>query len=246
MLAKRNNIKNFCSGILILVALAAGSASAQYADKNFGITFFGSYTTSAKLFLYPYSSDDILRNTSFPIEDIFNGGFDFRYRFSSRMIAGLSVEYIRGIATGRNLTVLSSGGTMTIEVEDGFSVAPVELNLYYLLPFSTETFKFMMGGGAGIYFGNHLRNFSDVSVTNSNRKFSYGIQVSVEMDYLISEFLAVRTGMKFRDPQFTLESKYNKRQADYQGIIITIPNEKFDSKVNIDGVTFSLGLVYLF
>ena len=52
--------------------------------------------------------------------------------------------------------------------------------------------------------------------------------------------------MKFRDPQFTVKSKYSTEQFIYNGEILRPPHESFDSKINIDGVTFVLGAAFLF
>jgi hypothetical protein len=66
------------------------------------------------------------------------------------------------------------------------------------------------------------------------------------MDYVINNFMAVRTEMKFRDPQFTVKNRYTKKFANYHGEVFRIPQEFFDSKINVDGVTFILGAVFLF
>ncbi len=52
--------------------------------------------------------------------------------------------------------------------------------------------------------------------------------------------------MKFRDPQFTVKSKYSKKEVNYNGNIIRIAQDTFDSKINVDGVTFILGLAFHF
>ncbi|MBU1961346.1 MAG: hypothetical protein KJ675_09065, partial [Gammaproteobacteria bacterium] len=68
------------------------------------------------------------------------------------------------------------------EVEDGFRVIPVELTAYYLFPFSTDQFFFMMGGGLGYYRGEFTRKFSDVDLSIQQRQFAIGIHVSASMD----------------------------------------------------------------
>jgi hypothetical protein len=103
-----------------------------------------------------------------------------------------------------------------------------------------------MGGGAGYYIGSHIRKFGDADVSNAERKTAYGIHVSISMDYLIKDFISVRSEMKFRDPQFTVKSKYNKKEVNYDGYVIRLAQETFDSKINLDGVTFILGLVFHF
>ena len=236
-------MKSIISAILIF--FLSSSAFAQF-NKTFGVSVNAVYNTSARIYLSPNSSDIILRNNSFIIENIFNPSFDFRYKFSESIIFGINTEYMTTTSIGPNLTVFLGNSTVTIDVEDGFKLIPLELTGYYLLPFSTEQFKFLMGGGMGYYIGSHVRKFGDVEVSNAERKAAYGIHVSISMDYLIKDFISVRGEMKFRDPQFTVKSKYSKKEVNYNGNIIRLAQDSFDSKINVDGVTFVMGLAFHF
>jgi hypothetical protein len=66
------------------------------------------------------------------------------------------------------------------------------------------------------------------------------------MDYMPLEFFSIRFEMKFRDPQYNVTSKYNKTTVIYQGEEIHLPDDAFETKINVDGVTFSLGCVFHF
>ncbi len=230
---------------IIIILIFYSTTFAQF-NKSFGISINAVYNTSARIFLSPNSSDLFLRNNSFPVENIFNPGVDLRYRLAESIILGLNIEYMTSSAIGPNLTVFLGNSTVTINVEDGFQLVPVELSGYYLLPFSTEQFKFLMGGGLGYYIGSHIRKFGDVEVSNAGRKAAYGIHVSISMDYLVKEFISIHGEMKFRDPQFSVKSKYSKNQVNYNGNSIRLAQDSFDSKINVDGVTFVLGLAFYF
>jgi len=220
-------------------------AYAQF-NGTYGVSVNAVYNTSASIYLSPNSSDIFLRNNSFLIENFFNPSIDFRYRLSESIIVGFNTEYMVTFSTGPNLTVFLGNSTVTIDVEDGFRLFPLELSAYYLLPFSTEHFKFLMGGGIGYYIGSHIRKFGDVEVSNVERKAAYGIHVSLSIDYLIRDFVSVRGEMKFRDPQFTVKSKYSKQEVNYNGGVIRLAQDSFDSKINVDGVTFILGFAFHF
>jgi hypothetical protein len=168
---------------------------------------------------------------------------DLRYRFSNEFILGLNIEYVRKTANAPNLTAFIGSQVFVFEVEDGLSVIPIELTAHYHFPFSTEDFKFMMGGGLGYYIGEFVRKFQDVDLEITQRKFALGLHVSASMDYIIIENLSARFEMKFRNPQYTVTSKYSKTQVMYQGNAIQLPENAFDTKVDIDGLTFILGLV---
>ena len=218
----------------------------QYNGKDFSLGAYGFYTTSASIFLNPNASDIVLRNSSFDIEDIFNPGVDIRFRVSEPLILGLSVEYMNITEKVPNLNVFLGGSIVTIDVEDGFKLIPIEFTAYYLLPFSTVGFKFLMGGGLGYYNGEFIRKIGDADLTSVQEENAIGIHVSVSMDYLPINNVAVRFQMKFRDPQFTVTSQYNQTEVEYQGHIIILPEESFDTKINVDGITFMLGAAFQF
>lgn len=232
--------------LLAIIILVLNSGVFAQFNKTFGVSVNAVYNTSAQIYLSPNSSDIILRNNSFLIENILNPSVDFRYKLSESIILGFNTEYMVSTSNGPNLTVFVGNSTVTINVEDGFRLIPLELSAYYLLPFSTEQFKFLMGGGLGYYVGSHIRKFGDVEVSNAERKIAYGIHVSISMDYLIKDFISVRGEMKFRDPQFSVKSKYSKKEVNYDGQIIRLAQDTFDSKINVDGVTFILGLAFHF
>ncbi len=213
-------------------------------DYSLGV--YGFYTTSASIFLNPNASDIVLRNSSFDIEDIFNPGVDIRFRVSEPLILGLSVEYMNITETVPNLNVFLGGSIVTIEVEDGFKLIPIEFTAYYLLPFSTEGFKFLMGGGLGYYNGEFIRKVGEAEVTSVQEENAIGIHVSVSMDYIPINNVAVRFQMKFRDPQFTVTSHYSRTEVEYEGNVIILPEESFETKINVDGITFMLGAAFQF
>jgi len=226
---------------LLLFFLFNSFSFAQFNGNKFSVGINVVYTTTARVYLNPNSSDITLQNQYFLLEDIFSPALDIRYRLTDPLIIGLNIERMRKTEVGPNLRVFSGSSVALIDVKDGFNLVPIELSLYYIMPFSTERFKFLMGGGGGYYFGEHIRKFREAEIENVERKAAYGIQVSVSMEYLLRPNIAIRTEMKFRDPQFSLKNKYTKETVEYQGATVHLSQEIFDSKINVDGVTFILG-----
>ena len=46
--------------------------------------------------------------------------------------------------------------------------------------------------------------------------------------------------------QFKVKSAYNKLEVNYENQTILLAQKTFDSKIDVDGVTFILGFSYLF
>jgi len=229
--------------IVLLPILFSAESFSQFSSGNIGIAVNAVYTTSAEIYLNPNSSNSEVRNKTFTLENIWNPGMDIRYRFTNEFILGLNLEYVKKTAYAPNLTAFIGNQVFVFEVEDGLNVIPIELTAHYYFPFSTEDFKFMMGGGLGYYIGEFVRKFQGVDLEITQRKFALGFHVSASMDYIIIENLSARFEMKFRNPQYTVSSKYSKTEVTYQGNIIQLPDNAFDTKVDIDGLTFIFGLV---
>ena len=225
------------------IILITAESFAQYNNKLFSISINGNYTTSAKIYLNPNSTDIDLKNRSNLVEDIFSPSIDIRFSITEEIFLGLCSEYLHKLAS-QNITVIGSSGTESISINDGFKVIPIELSIHYLLPFSSEKIKFLINGGFAYYYGSHVRKFGDVQISNIKRESAYGIHVGTSADYLINNYFSIRGEMKFRDPEFETTNKYDKRIINYNGKVIRVNQEKFDSKINIDGITFILGIAF--
>ena len=236
--------KSIYTFTITLVMFSSGFA--QFNEHNFGLSINGAYTTSAEIFLNPNSSDLTIRNSSFELTDIFSPSIDFRYKLARQFIVGLSVEYVNKTKTAPNLNVFIGSQVVAINVEDGLRVLPVELSAFYLFPFSNEEFIFLMGGGIGYYRGEFTRKVSDAELSLTSRKIAIGIHVMTSMDYMLLENLSFRFEMKFRDPQYNVTNKYTKTEVEYNGTTIQLTEENFETKVNINGITFVLGAVFHF
>ncbi|RMD48793.1 MAG: hypothetical protein D6830_06180 [Ignavibacteria bacterium] len=229
--------------VLIFVTILTSSLFAQYGPKGISFSFGANYTTTSRYFLNPNSSDRFTRDTFIPYDDIYHYSFDVRYRISEILAVGINTEYIEKTELGRNVAASTPSGVKLLEVEDGYVLIPIELNLIYLLPFSTDDLKFYMSGGAGYYFAKQIRKFGTAEIDSHTDGFPFGIQVSVGMEYMIFDYLSARFDMRFRDPEFYLKSRYKSREAVYNGTNIYLPVNEFTTKVNIDGITFGLSAV---
>ena len=232
--------------IIIFILILHFRVLCQYNGNDISIGVYGVYTTSASIFLNPNASDVVIRNQSFILEDITNPAADIRVRVSEPLIIGLHVEYIKKTETSPNLTAFVGGSVVRLNVEDGFNLIPVELTAYYVLPFSTEGWKFLMGGGLGYYNGEFIRKVADTGVSTVQKEAEFGIQVSASMDFVPINQVVIRFQMKFRDPQFIVTSQYDQQVIEYQGHVILLPRDSFDTKINMDGITFMLGAAIQF
>jgi len=240
----RNKFKSLLLLLLLFLYFPAeGQINGKSSrDNNWSIRANYNYTTDAKIFYFPNSSDFELRNSYFPLNGITNFSLELRYIASSVIDIALSLEYADATKTSRNLSVIYNGFTEMINVVDGFYVFPVELTLQYKLPFSSDNVIFSFGGGVGAYYGGQIRKAGNTEVTNSGREIGFGILVGFDLDYYFRESFFLNAGMKFRDPEFRVTSKYDKREIMINGREVLIPQESFESKINIDGILFRVGL----
>ncbi len=228
--------------ITVIFFIFSVSLLAQNEWNRFDISVNYIYTATSKLYLQPNSSDPIIRGTHDDLDDIWSYSGEIGYRIYEDLVIGLGVEYIRKTYTNRNMNL----GGVRASMKDGYKVIPLDLTIYYTLPFSTEFFKFFMGGGGGLYFGEHIRELGDVSVSTISRKIGYGIHVAVGMDYIFYKNFALRTQMRFRNPEFEMKNKYSSNIVNYNGRAYLLASDTFSSKVDIDGISFTIGIMYQF
>lgn len=231
----------FIQIITFLLLLTAG-VHAQYEGKKFNVSVNYNYTTTAEIYLNPKAASEALRSENIDLEGLTSYSSEFRYRLNEDIILGASLEMMEA---GANFRIISIGGNSVVSRE-GFNAYMLELHVYYFLPFSTELFKFFMGGGTGFYTAERVRKFGDAEVENTQDNIAFGIQVSTGMEFIIREGLSLRGEMKFRDPQIETSSKYTTEFVHYNETAYALPQDPFTSEININGTLFSLGLTYSF
>ncbi|MCX7798156.1 MAG: hypothetical protein N2249_06005 [Melioribacter sp.] len=222
--------------ILFLCLLLNDLSYAQ--DFLQDISFYFNYTNTSKLFLQPKSSDPVVRATYNELRDIYSFSCEIRFRILESVFFGLWGEFMQKTFTNKNINF----GAFSTDTKDGYRIFPVEVSLYYFLPFSTDKFKFYMGGGAGIYFANYIREIENITAVNNRVNLGYGIQVSVILDYIIYNFISLRTQIRFRDPEIDMKNKYSNNTVTIGNRTYKITMQNFDTKVNVDGITFSVGI----
>jgi len=227
--------------LAVLILLSGIFVYPQPKHGIFSIAFSGNYTTSSRLYLSPKSSDPELRNSSYEIDDILSPSVEACMRIGDGLFLSLGTEYIRKTKGGIYINVFEENKIASVEVEDGYVVIPAELSLHYLLPVSSKTFKLYIYGGAAYYYGKHVRKLGNAETETVDRKFSYGIQTGVDFEYAISNMFSIKSGLKFRDPEISLTTGYKNSNINYNNTVISPGKNNFDSKINLNGIVYSLG-----
>jgi len=231
---------NILKTYFLVFLLISSETFGQYDGNKFAFSTSFSFNTTAKIFLSPDAPNVLDQNNFFGIEDIHSYSVELRYRLSEPIILGMSFEYMKASEKGRNLP------SRLFVVRDGYELYPLEFSAYYFLPFSTEDFKFYMGGGFGIYFGKRTREFGDIKFDDVDSDTGFGIHVNVGMDYLIFDNLSARGEVRFRDPDFKVVNKYSSDRVNYEGSFYNVTQENIASKINLDGITFRIGAAFHF
>ena len=199
-------------------------------NNSFGLKLI--YVSSSKIYLFPESSDLILRKKHLPIENIWGVSFEYRRSFNEAKFGiGMNVDYIR-----------KTIGPNTFNTKDGFWALPIEITAYFFIPLGIENWKIFMGGGAGTYLGGRLLTQEITNQISSEFTPGFGIHILGGIEYLFFNNFAIQTKMKFRDLYFKTNNKY----YSYQNGINNNLSSDYKSRVSIDGMIVELGLLYSF
>jgi hypothetical protein len=185
------------------------------------------YSTSSRIYPYSNASDYDLREIEIGLGSRVFPHLALSYDLTEDIAGVISVEYLRKETEYYGQTVDSQEGTIYIPVKDGYNFVPVELTIEYRLPFSSENFRVNIGGGAGLYFYNSLREVAGISLSSGGSKVSYGIHVLTGLEYYLNQNLSFFFTMKFRDPEVEFNGEYESLNGTFEGEECEIGEKRF-------------------
>jgi hypothetical protein len=215
-----------------------------HARENISVAAKGSYTTSTR-FLYNIDRNDIFIDDKY-FSYNFGFGLDVRMlALSDDILIGINIEKIKTLDQTTKLVYDNNGESYSIPVSEGFVVYPLELSGYFLIPFSSEDARVYLGGGIGWYFGERIYSIASARAATLNSPSGFGIHVLTGADVRITSKIAVRGELKFRDPQFDSVNRFEESSTTYNGLKILLDPSSSKTRVNLNGITYGLGLVFL-
>jgi hypothetical protein len=240
--ARRVNGGRAVLPVLLVAALVlALPRHAAAGDNRFSVIVHATMTTSSQIFQTPDAVDLPLQAQSLTVSDFFGYGAELRYHIPETSVSiGVSAEYIRA----RRSTSIATQSYRFIPVEDGYTVIPVEVTGYFLIPFSGDTFGVFMGGGAGLYFGTRSYAVGNLGSVSSPMNPGFGIHVLGGLSYRFFGPLAAVFEMKFRDVQFRAENVFRSSPVRYNDLVLNVATAPFASRVQTDGIVLQLGLAF--
>ncbi len=202
------------------------------------IIIHGNVTTSSQIYPAVDATDPVARAQSYEVGSAVGYGGEIRYQFISGVAAiGLSADYVKATLS----RPLATTQIATIPVADGYTVLPIEVTGYFIIPFSGKTFGVYMGAGGGIYLGERTLSVGNVTAPASANPPGGGIHVLGGVSYSPWPTLSILGEMKFRDVQFKATNKFAQTVIQYNGRMIAV-TQLNDARIYTDGVIFQLGI----
>ncbi len=229
--------------LLILLLFSIFDASISQPRKMVGLNL--NYILSA--FVYPnvISSDRGLRELYNEVNNWIGLSGDFRGEIAEGYLVGLSAEIVNKKVPDV-LVRRISGQTVSIPVEDRYTIYIAELSVFFIAPFSSQRLNIYIGGGVGAYKGKFERSILNAKSEIQRSPVNIGIQVMSGVQYNFEKNLSLRGELKFRDPIVEVESRFKDVQIEYNGYIFPIDPAPFRTRINFDTMTFMLGFVFSF
>jgi hypothetical protein len=229
---------------IIAILVLAGILPAQTNERILSVAFRGTYTTSSKVFDNPDAASTDMRGQYVALDNIYGTGVELRVNIPGHSVAlSIAAEYLfKQDESGQLVGFTTPPRRLT--VREGFRLIPIELGAQIPLPVGFETVRLSIGGGIGVYFGSRILDVAGAEAVQQNKPVSYGIHVETNFDYQIIPRLYARVEMRFRDPEFTTESKFEKQVTQANGVLVFLPQEPFRARINVNGLTFGAGLVF--
>jgi hypothetical protein len=235
-------MRRMFSSIVVIVVLA-GTVPAQTNERFLSVALRGTYTTSSKVFENPDAPSNDMRGQYTALDNIYGYGLEVRVKIPEPSISlSLATEYLfKQDESGQLVGFTSPPRRLT--VREGFKLIPIELGAQIPVPLGSESFRLAIGGGVGAYIGRRILNVAGAEAVQQNKPMSYGIHVETNFDYEVFPRVLARAEMRFRDPEFITESKFEQQATQSNGVLVFLPQSPFRARVNVNGITFGAGIV---
>lgn len=225
------------------IALVLVATTALAGDKSLLIILRGNYTTSSKLFVNPDAPSEEQRSQYSQFDGVAGGGIELRYHWlAENLFFTLSVDYLTK-RQQQDQIVAFAGTTNRVPVSDGFYCIPVEFGVHTYIPLGSESLRMSMGGGVGAYYGTRVLRVADVEAARQSAPLKIGIHIVSGFEYRVTPGVWLRGDMRFRDPELRTVNHFTQQSTEYNSVTVTFPRSDFTSKINLDGLTFSVGIM---
>ena len=200
--------------------------------------------TSSRVFSNPNAQDIVDRDHYDFVDDLLGGGMEYRLEFPDQnLLLSLSVEYVSRILSQTDPFLTTTNELVQLPVEQGVRFIPVEFGVATYIPLITNTLRLTMGGGAGIYYVERAYSIGGISMKSTALPIGYGIHIESGIDYRIYKNIGLSWEMRFRDPEVTNNSDFGTNRITVDGDQIPVNNISQQSKINVHGVSFTIGVL---
>lgn len=225
----------------LCVVLFADAASAQTGEWTVSAVARGLFITSSKIYPNPNNPSFDLRILNTPFTSVTGFGGEIRVqRFGDGYFFYLSAEVLSEVRSELKLDG-SINPPRRVPVDEGYRMIPIELGGHVYVPIGSRSWRLSMGGGVGAYHTERLYSIAGVSSQPVGNRFGFGIHVSISTEFIILPRISLLAGIKFRDPEVDVRNKFNVVSTTYNNGVISFPQGEFPSRINVDGMTLSVG-----
>ncbi len=226
-------------------AVVLSTTTVSAGDKLFTAILRGNYTTSSKIFFSPDAPTAEQRAQFVQLEGIAGGGLELRYHWPGEsFFFSLSVDYLS--KSHEQMQEVAFAPLLRVPLTEGFHLIPVELGLHTFIPLGSENMRLSMGGGIGAYYGGRILRVAGVDAAMQNKPVKIGIHIASGFEYQVLPGIWVRGDMRFRDPELRTVNHFSEERTLYNDAEILFPRGNLTSRIDVNGMTFSLGMVVEF
>lgn len=235
--------------VIFLIAVVAlqPSLQAQQLSVRSSIMFRATLVTSTRVFDSPDAQDIVDRDHYDFVDNLLGGGVQYRLEFPDQnLYLTLSVEYVSKILSQNSPFLTTSNQLVQLPVEQGVRFIPIELGVNTNIPLIENSLRLTMGGGYGIYYADRVYAINGISMNSETLPIGYGIHIESGFDYRLFQNVRLCWEMRFRDPEISNTSRFGTNSITADNNQIPVGNISPTTKINVHGVSFTLGLLFDF
>ena len=94
-----------------------------------------------------------------------------------------------------------------------------------------------------VFEGARVLRVANVSATRQPAPLKIGIHIVSGFEYQPVAGFWLRGDMRFRDPELRTVNRFSEQSTEYNNVTVTFPRSDVASKINLDGLTFSVGII---